>query len=230
MVALLVVLMVGGVLAVDLLVRAYRKRRGVTPLTRQVEIPLPEWAVLPLSQMRFPAGLFYGRGHTWMRVGDDGTLETGIDDFLNRAIGPVEKIEVLSEGTAVGRGEPFARLTQGDLAVWVRSPVSGVIKWANSAAQPDQLEQDPYGAGWLARIEPKASGLDFSGLRFGNQVAEWIRAEALRFGRFLAGFEPRYAMANLQDGGVPVARRLWALGPERAQAFEHDFLLDREEA
>jgi glycine cleavage system H protein len=229
MVALLVVLMVAGVLAVDLLVRAYRRNRGLAPGRRQLEIPLPEWALLPIEDMRFPAGLFYGKGHTWLRVGADGMLETGIDDFLSRAIGPVEKIEVLSEGTVVGRGEPFARLTQGDLSVWVRSPVSGVLKHANAAALPETLEQDPYGGGWLAKIEPK-TGLDLSGLRFGSQAKEWIRDEALRFGRFLAGVEPRFAMANLQDGGVPVARRLWALGPERARAFEHEFLLDREEA
>lgn len=230
MVALLVLMMVAVVLAIDLALRAYRERRGIDPVKRRMEIPLPEWAMLPLADMSFPAGLFYGRGHTWLRVGDDGTLEAGIDDFLNRAIGPVEKIEVLSEGTAVGRGEPFARLKQGNLAVWVRSPVAGTLKYANHAADPSRLHSDPYGAGWLARIEPRLPGPDLSGLRFGRQVSDWIKDEALRFGQFLASFKPRYAMATLQDGGEPVEKRLAALGPDRAQAFEREFLLFEEEA
>lgn len=230
MVALLVLMMVGVVLAIDLGVRAYRRQRGIAPMPGRLEIPLPEWAMLPLAEMSFPAGLFYGRGHTWLRVGEDGTLEAGIDDFLNRAIGPVEQIEVLREGTAVGRGEPFARLKQGNLSVWVRSPVSGTLKYANHAADPEQLNRDPYGAGWLARIEPRIPGLDLSGLRFGRQVTDWIKDEALRFGQFLASFKPRYALATLQDGGEPVQKRLAALGPDRARAFEREFLLFEEEA
>jgi len=230
MVALLVLMMVGVVLAIDFGVRAYRRQRGFGPAMGQIEIPLPEWAMLPLTEMSFPAGLFYGRGHTWLRVGEDGTLEAGIDDFLNRAIGPVEKIEVLTEGTVVGRGEPFARLKQGDLSIWVRSPVSGTLKYANHAADPAGLHRDPYGKGWLARIEPRVPGLDLSGLRFGRQVADWIQAEALRFGQFLASFKPRYAVATLQDGGEPVEKRLSALGPDRAQAFEREFLVYEEEA
>lgn len=224
MVALLVVMMVGVVLAIDFGVRAYRRRRGIVPAPLRREIPLPEWAVLPLAEMSFPAGLFYGRGHTWLRVGEDGTLETGIDDFLNHALGPVERIEVLGEGTVIGRGEPFARLKQGDLSVWVNSPVSGTLKYVNVAADPRQLNRDPYGAGWLARIEPHIPVLDLSQLRFGRDVSDWIKREALRFGQFLASFNPRAAMATLQDGGEPVEKRLAALGPDRAKRFEREFL------
>ena len=230
MVAILVIVMVAAVLITDLVIRAWRERRGVEIGPRQQVIPLPEWARLPLDKLRFPAGLFYGRGHTWARVGDDGEVQVGIDDFLNAAVGPVQQVAFLKEGTKIARGEPLAQLKQDQITVWVRSPLGGVIRRTNRGVEPSQLQNDPYGAGWLAEVHPDNPGSDLHRLRIGHQVKSWIEREALRFGRFLAEPSPRFAMATLQDGGRPVANRLAALGPERAQQFATEFLDDCEEA
>lgn len=230
MVAILVILMVAAALGIDLAVRAWRKRRGIVLSPRQQIIPLPEWARLPLEKLSFPAGLFYGRGHTWARVRDDGDVQIGIDDFLNAAVGPVQLVKMLKEGTRVQRGEPLAQLKQDGITVWVRSPIGGTVRRSNQGVDPSQLRNDPYGSGWLAEVHPDNPGADLHRLRIGAQVREWIEREALRFGRFLAEPSPNFAMATLQDGGQPVEKRLAALGPDRAQAFATEFLNDSEEA
>jgi len=230
MVAILVVLMVAAVLLIDLAVRTWRERRGIELAPRQTVIPLPEWALLPLEKLRFPAGLFYGRGHTWARVCDEGEVQIGIDDFLNAAVGPIQQVHFLKEGSRVQRGEPLAQLKQDGITVWVRSPVGGVVRRTNQGVDPSQLRNDPYGSGWLAEVEPDDPGTDLHRLRIGEQVRSWIEREALRFGRFLAEPVPKLAVATLQDGGQPVEKRLAALGPERAQEFAAAFLDDNEEA
>jgi len=224
MVAILVVAMVAVALIIDLAVRAWRKRRGIVVNPKVSILPLPEWARLPLESLQFPAGLFYGRGHTWARVADDGSVQVGIDDFINAAIGPVEKIKVLKEGTRVHRGEPLAQLKQDEITVWVRSPIGGVLRRANHGVEPVQVRKDPYGSGWLAELEPDNPQADLQTLRIGSRVKEWIKEEALRFGRFLAQPQPQFAMATLQDGGEPVDKRLSALGPNRAGDFAREFL------
>jgi glycine cleavage system H protein len=230
MVALLVLFMVAAVLGIDWAVRAYRRSRGMAFAPFAPVLPLPDWAKLPLEKLAAPAGLFYGRGHTWMQLRDDGALRIGIDDFLNHAVGPVEKLEFLEIGAQVKRGEPLAKLKQHDIAVWVRSPISGRIKSAHRDVVPQALRQDPYGQGWLVELEPEGKTPDLSGLRLGTKVMDWFRDEALRYGRFLIALQPAPAWPTLQDGGTPVEERLMALGPERAAQFERSFLRFPEEA
>lgn len=230
MVALLVLTMVVAVLVIDWALRAYRRNRGVVLTPGAPILPLPEWAKLPVEKLTAPAGLLYSRGHTWLSIRDDGTLRVGIDDFLNKAVGPVQEVAFLAPGSRVKKGDPVARLKQKDISVWVRSPIAGRVKSAHHDVNPDTLRQDPYGHGWLVDLESDYRTPDLSGLQLGTRVLDWFREESLRFGRFLTGLQPAPAMPTLQDGGVPVEERLSALGPESAAAFERAFLTFTEEA
>jgi glycine cleavage system H protein len=230
MVAMLVLLTIVGVLGLDFVVRAWRRRHGIETHPSLRVIPLPEWALLPLEKLRFPSGLFYGRGHTWARLTDEGAMQIGIDDFLNAAIGPVEEVRCVKEGTSVRRGEPLAQLKQGDTLIWARSPVTGTVRRANHGVETAALRTDPYGAGWLAELTPDDTASELPMLRVGSALGEWIRHEALRFGRFLAEPATSFAVATMQDGGLPVERRLAAMGPERAGEFDREFLSFEREA
>jgi glycine cleavage system H protein len=224
MVAILVVLMVAAALGIDAAVRAYRRQRGLDYVPGAPVFPLPEWARLPVQSLAAPAGLFYGQGHTWLKLQDDGTLRVGIDDFLNHAMGSVDDLEFLSDGSEVKRGEPIARLKQDDVSVWVRSPVSGQLKTSHRNVDPTQLQHDPYGRGWLVELTSDNPAQDMSLMRIGRRVKDWFRDEALRYGRFLTSLQPATAIPTMQDGGELVKNRLTAMGPQSAAEFDYAFL------
>lgn len=229
MVALLALLMVAAVLGIDWALRAYRRNRGWVMAPGAPVLPLPEWAKLPVERFRAPAGLLYGRGHTWLSIRGDGSLRVGIDDFLNFAMGPVQEVSFLAPGTRVKKGDPIARLRQHDVSVWVKSPITGRVKDSNYDVPADALRSDPYERGWLVDLEADHVTPDLGGLALGARVAEWFKSEALRYGRFLAGLRPALAWPTLQDGGEPVEERLAALGPETTAEFERNFLRYPEE-
>jgi glycine cleavage system H protein len=224
MVAILVVLMVAAALGIDAAVRAYRRKRGLDFAPGAPVIPLPDWARLPVESLLAPAGLFYGQGHTWLKLQDDGSMRVGIDDFLNHAVGSVDDLEFLSDGSEVKRGEPIARLKQNDVSVWVRSPVSGQLLTSHRDVDPVQLQHDPYGSGWLVELSADNPASDISVMRIGRRVRDWFREEALRYGRFLTSLQPVTVVPTMQDGGEPVKHRLAALGPRSAAEFDHTFL------
>ncbi len=228
MVALVVVLMLAIVFSLDLFVRRWRARRNISLIPQPRQIPLPEWAALPLTRLRFPRGLFYGQGHTWAGLRADGRIRIGIDDFLNAAMGPIDQIQTVRTGTHIRRGGQLAELRQGGTSVWVRSPLSGRVQGANPDAAA-LVQKDPYDTGWLAEIEPDDLATELPALHLGQKIADWIETEALRFGRFLAGNGVDPATIRLQDGGTPVERRLAALGPDRVDDFTRRFLIYQEE-
>ena len=224
MVALLVIFLVAAALAIDVGVRVWRRKHGIDLVPQRPRVPLPEWALMPFESIKAPAGLFYSPGHTWVRLAPDGMLELGLDDFLGRAVGPIDHVELRPEGTRIRAGEPFARVTQDKMSLWVNSPVSGTIRRSHRDVAGSTVNEDPYGEGWLAQIEASDPGRELSILSIGDKVRRWLENEALRFGQFLAAQTQPAGAFTMQDGGVPVERRLAALGPEGAMEFERQFL------
>lgn len=223
MVALIVVGFVALALALDWLLRAYRKKRGTDWIPGPRQVPLPGWALLPRSAWEVPGGVFHSPGHAWAALQPTGTLRIGADAFLHEAIGPVDSIQVRPEGTAVWPGAPIARLRQEDRSLWLRSPVSGVVRAVQHEEDAVAHWHDPYANGWLAEVESEDPQAALRGMRVGKRVNEWLRAEALRFGEFLVGSYTG-SVATMQDGGTPVDRRLAALTDERASELQRQFL------
>jgi glycine cleavage system H protein len=82
-------------------------------------------------------------------------VRIGVSDFLQQRSGDVAFAEVRPGGTAVGPGDEVATLETIKANVSLSSPVGGVIAEANPAmgTTPETVNQDPYGAGWLAMID-----------------------------------------------------------------------------
>ncbi len=85
----------------------------------------------------------------------NGAVEIGITDHAQSALGDLVFVEVPDVGRALRAGEACAVVESVKAASDVYSPVSGKVI-ANNAAlatQPELLNQDPYGAGWLFRVQ-----------------------------------------------------------------------------
>ena len=87
----------------------------------------------------------------------EGTLvRIGLSDFLQQRSGDVAFAEVKATGTAVGFGDEVAIIETIKVNISLASPVHGVVAETNPAmaTSPEAVNQNPYGAGWLADIEP----------------------------------------------------------------------------
>jgi glycine cleavage system H protein len=110
---------------------------------------------------KVPADLKYTKTHEWLRTLADGTIEVGITDHAQHALGDLVFVEVPEAGRAVKAGEPCAVVESVKAASDVYSPVTGEVVAGNSAlgTTPETINTDSYGGGWLMRVKPVAGGL-----------------------------------------------------------------------
>lgn len=103
-----------------------------------------------------PGDLRYTKSHEWVRTLPDGSVEVGITDHAQNALGDLVFVEVPEAGRHVGAGDAFAVVESVKAASDVYSPVGGEVVTGNDAlaSQPELINQEPYGQGWIARLKP----------------------------------------------------------------------------
>lgn len=103
-----------------------------------------------------PANLKFLKSHEWARSESDGTVTIGISDHAQEALGDLVFVDVPEVGRVVKAGEACAVVESVKAASDVYSPVSGEVIEHNAAlaGTPELINQDPYGAGWIARLKP----------------------------------------------------------------------------
>ena len=112
--------------------------------------------------MNFPDNLRYTSEHEWIRVeGDEAYV--GITDYAQSELGEIVFIDVPTEGETVAQGEVFGSIEAVKTVSDLNMPVTGEVLEINGAldAQPELVNNDPYGEGWIIRIAVKdAAELD----------------------------------------------------------------------
>ena len=104
--------------------------------------------------MNIPAEPRYSSDHEWVRV--EGTTATiGITEYAQDALGDVVFVEMPDAGLAVAAGESFSEVESTKSVSDIYAPITGSISEVNAEleSQPELLNSDPYGAGWICRIE-----------------------------------------------------------------------------
>jgi glycine cleavage system H protein len=104
--------------------------------------------------MNIPADLRYSQDHEWIRQDGD-AVTIGITEFAQDSLGDVVFVEVPDQGTAVTAGQSFTEVESTKSVSDIYAPVSGTISAVNDAleSQPELLNHDPYGEGWICTIE-----------------------------------------------------------------------------
>jgi glycine cleavage system H protein len=97
----------------------------------------------------------YLESHEWARR-EDGTVRVGISDFAQDELGDVVFVELPSEGDDVVAEEAFGVVESIKAVSDIYAPVSGTVVAANDAVEtePELVNEDPYGDGWMIDIEP----------------------------------------------------------------------------
>ncbi len=104
--------------------------------------------------MDFPDGLRYSAEHEWVRV--EGTQATvGITDFAQDALGDVVYVNLPENGTSVAKMAGCAEVESTKSVSDIYAPLTGTVVAVNDAlaSTPELLNSDPYGAGWIFRVE-----------------------------------------------------------------------------
>ncbi|HEY7739361.1 MAG TPA: glycine cleavage system protein GcvH [Steroidobacteraceae bacterium] len=109
---------------------------------------------------QIPADLRYTKSHEWVRTLPDGSVEIGITDHAQHSLGDLVFVEVPEAGRQLSVGDACAVVESVKAASDVYSPVAGEVIAGNAqlATQPELINQDPYGQGWIMRLKPAAAG------------------------------------------------------------------------
>ncbi len=103
-----------------------------------------------------PAELRYTEAHEWVR--DDGDVITiGITDFAQDQLGDVVYVDLPAPGSVLEGGQAFGEVESTKSVSDLFAPVSGEVVDRNEELdeRPEQVNDDPYGAGWLLTIRPR---------------------------------------------------------------------------
>ena len=104
--------------------------------------------------MNIPADLRYSKDHEWVRR-DGNVVTIGITEYAQDSLGDIVFVEAPEAGRSVAAGESFTEVESTKSVSDIYAPVSGTVVTVNEAleSQPELLNSDPYGDGWICTIE-----------------------------------------------------------------------------
>ena len=123
---------------------------------------------------KIPGDLRYTKSHEWLRTLPDGSIEIGISDHAQAALGDLVFVEVPEAGRKLSAGDACAVVESVKAASDVYSPLGGEVIAGNEmlATQPELINQDPYGQGWILRLRPSGGSAELlDAAAYGAEVA-----------------------------------------------------------
>jgi glycine cleavage system H protein len=113
-----------------------------------------------------PSDLKYTAEHEWVRAGDGtSSVRVGITDYAQEALGDVVYVSLPEVGASVTAGAACGEVESTKSVSDLYAPVTGTVTARNDELdqQPELINSDPYGAGWIIEIEP-GDGADLDAL------------------------------------------------------------------
>jgi glycine cleavage system H protein len=101
-----------------------------------------------------PDDLKYTAEHEWARISGS-SVRIGITDFAQESLGDVVYVSLPDVGTMITKGEPFGEVESTKSVSELFGPVDGTVTARNDTldGQPEVINSDPYGAGWIIEVE-----------------------------------------------------------------------------
>ena len=105
--------------------------------------------------MKIPDELRYTPEHEWVRDSSDGA-RVGITDFAQDALGDIVYVQLPEVGVDVTAGDSFGEVESTKSVSEIYAPITGEVTAINQAVvdNPELINSDPYGEGWLVEIRP----------------------------------------------------------------------------
>ncbi|HOK60498.1 MAG: glycine cleavage system protein GcvH [Tenuifilum sp.] len=105
--------------------------------------------------MNIPSNLKYTKDHEWIKDEGNGMATVGVTDFAQTQLGDIVFIEIETQGETLAREEVFGTIEAVKTVSDMFMPVSGEVVEVNPKVteQPDIVNKDPYGEGWMIKIK-----------------------------------------------------------------------------
>lgn len=126
--------------------------------------------------MNFPENIKYTNEHEWIRV-EGAIAYVGITDYAQDQLGDIVFVDIQTVGETLNAGDVFGTIEVVKTISDIFLPVDGEVLEQNEALadQPELVNQDPYGEGWLIKIKP-AEDADFDSLLSAEDYKKLINA------------------------------------------------------
>lgn len=108
--------------------------------------------------MNIPDGLKYTKDHEWVKI-EGKTAIVGITDFAQSELGDIVYVDINTVGQEVGEHEVFGTVEAVKTVSDLYMPVAGKVVEINPLldSSPEKVNEDPYGEGWMIKVEMKGS-------------------------------------------------------------------------
>lgn len=108
-----------------------------------------------ISELHFAEDVRYAESHEWAKQEGD-RVKMGISDYAQDQLGDIVFVELPEVGSSFGKGEEFGTVESVKAVSELYMPVGGEITAVNQdlEGQPELVNKDPYGDGWIIEIRP----------------------------------------------------------------------------
>lgn len=133
---------------------------------------------MKVKEYDFPDDLYYDKYHYWARVEGD-VVVMGTTDFASKLAGDITFVDVPEEDDELTQGKPFGSIESGKWVGRVYAVVSGSVAEGNEELEdePELINADCYGKGWICKITPNDLEGDLKELLKGEDYWNWAEAE-----------------------------------------------------
>lgn len=179
------------------LVIDYVMRKREAHQTAEAAVPVQK-----TSKARSPMALvsepYFHPTHTWAKITDD-TVTIGVDEFAQKILGRVQRLDIPKIGSYLQQGDIAWRLFHGMRVLPQSAPVEGEVVEINHElfTQPHRINKSPYEEGWILKIKPVALRHNLKNLLHGETARRWL--ETVR-AQFVTRFSTEVGPV-CQDGG-----------------------------
>ena len=193
------------------------------PATSRVSVPLATATIPRVEWFALAKGLYYHQGHSWARREGEALVRIGIDDFAQRLLGKPDAVDLPAVGTTLEQGARGWMFRFGSRAIDLLSPVGGTVVAVNEEvlSAPGLINDDPYGKGWILKVQTPGLPANLRNLLRGHLASSWME-ETVSLLRQRMSPE---GVPVLQDGGVPIVGFARNVSPDHWDELAREFLL-----
>lgn len=132
--------------------------------------------MVEIGEYEVREGLYYHEEHFWARI-EDGLVRFGATDYGQKALREVVYVELAEVDDEVEQNEAYGTVESVKAVVDLIAPVSGTVKEVNEELMdnPDLINKDPYGEGWLILVTPSDLEDELRNLMDYDAAVEWYR-------------------------------------------------------
>ena len=129
------------------------------------------------DEYKVEEGLYYTKEHEWARKESDSLVVVGIADYAQASLHEVVYVELPEVGSEVGQMEAVGAVESVKAVSDFYCPVAGKVVEVNESLidAPEQINNEPYGAGWMAKIEPSSLEGDIGNLMDASAYTEYLK-------------------------------------------------------